>query len=160
MDEDFQTTGAVTHRFVKGFGIAGLSIIVSLGLASRVDATYLRLGCACVVRFHSGDFVDEEWFYLLDYRQYDYPGRGQYCLLGGLSYQLGYPCYPKPFETYWVLAVGFTNRANICWIRLCGGRVPISGYAVWSSYFSPGDYIDRGRYYFLDKGQYYYLDRG
>ncbi len=36
----------------------------------------------------------------------------------------------------------------------------LSEYAVWSYHFNAGDYIDRGRYYFLDRGQYYYLDEG
>jgi len=39
MDEDSHTAGAVTHRFLRGLGIGGLSIIVSLGLADRVNAT-------------------------------------------------------------------------------------------------------------------------
>ena len=34
----------------------------------------------------------------MDDRQYNYLDRGQYYLLGGLSYQLGHPCYPKLFE--------------------------------------------------------------
>lgn len=145
MDEDFQTTGAVTHHFVRGLAIAGFAIIASLGLASRVDATYLRLDRACVVRFNAGDFVGKEWFYLLDGGQYDYPGRGQY-------YLLGHPCYPKPFETDWTPAIWFTNGQKIYWFCFRGGQAPVSEYAVWSRSFSPGDYIDRGRYYFLDKG--------
>ena len=32
-DEDFRTARAVAHRFVRGFGIAGLAAIASLGLA-------------------------------------------------------------------------------------------------------------------------------
>ncbi|MBA7618753.1 hypothetical protein ES703_26085 [subsurface metagenome] len=39
MDEDSHTARAVTHRFLRGLEIGGLSIIVSLGLADRVNAT-------------------------------------------------------------------------------------------------------------------------
>ena len=96
----------------------------------------------------------------MDDRQYNYLDRGQYYLLGGLSYQLGHPCYPKLFERDWIPAIGFTNRVNTAWFIVRSRQVPISEYTVWSCYFNAGDYIDRGRYYFLDKGQYYYLDRG
>ena len=46
MDEDSHTTGANTHRFLRGIGIVGLAIVASLGLAGRVHATYHHLGCA------------------------------------------------------------------------------------------------------------------
>ncbi len=42
MDEDSRTTGAVTYRFLRGLGIGGLAAIASLGLASRVHATYFH----------------------------------------------------------------------------------------------------------------------
>ena len=151
MDEDSHTARAVTHRFLRGLGIGGLSIIVSLGLADRVDATY----------FHSdnaGDYLDRGWYYLLDDGQYYYLDRGQYNLMGDLGYLLGHPCYPKLFERDLDQAVGFTNKVNTGWFSFSGGQIPISEYAVWSYHFNAGDYIDRGRYYFLDKGRYYYLD--
>ena len=154
MDEDSRTTGAVTHRFLRGLGIGGLAAIASLGLADRVHATYFHLDGA-----PAGDYIDREWYYLLDDGQYHYLDRGQYNLLGGLSYQLGHPCYPKLFERDSEQAVGFTNRQHTAWFSFGGEQVPISEYVVWSCHFNAGDYIDRGRYYFLDKGQYRYLDR-
>jgi len=57
----------------------------------------------------------------------DYLDRGQYNLLGGLSYQLGHPCYPKLFEKDLDQAVGFTNRVNtpeqICTMHSLGYRI-------------------------------------
>ena len=153
--EDSRTARAVAQRFIRGFGIAGLAAIASLGLASRVNATSFDLDGA-----PAGDYIDREWYYLLDEGQYYYLDNGQYNLMGGLSYQLGHPCYPKLFERELDQAVGFTNRVNTAWFSLYGGQVPISEYALWSYHFNAGDYIDRWRYYFLDKGQYYYLDRG
>ena len=96
----------------------------------------------------------------MDEGQYYYLDKGQYNLLGCLSYQLGHPIYPKLFERDLTQAVGFTNRPHTGWLILRGGQVPISEYAVWSYHFNAGDYIDRRRYYFLDKGQYYDLDEG
>lgn len=93
MDEDSHTTGAVTHRFLRALGIGGLAAIASLGLADSVNATSVDLDGA-----HAGDYIDREWYHLLDEGQYQYLDRGQYNLLGGLSYQLGHPCYPKLFE--------------------------------------------------------------
>ncbi len=43
MDEDSRTTRGITHRFLRGLGIGGLAAIASLGLASRVNATYLHV---------------------------------------------------------------------------------------------------------------------
>ncbi len=81
--------------------------------------------------------------------------------MGELGYLLGHPCYPKLFERDLDQAVGFTNRQHAAWFSFGGEQVPISEYVVWSRHFNnAGDYIDRGRYYFLDKGQYRYLDRG
>ncbi len=80
-------------------------------------------------------------------------------MLGGLSYQLGHPFYPKLFERDSDQAVGFTNRQHTARFSFDGEQVPISEYALWSYHFNAGDYIDRGRYYFLDRGQYRYLDR-
>ena len=94
----------------------------------------------------------------MDNGQYYYLDRGQYNLLGGLSYRLGHPCYPKLFERDLEQAVGFTNRVNTGWFSLCGGQVPISEYVIWGRHFNAGDYIDRVRYYYLNKGRYYYLD--
>ncbi len=153
-DGDSRTTRAVTHRFLRGLGISGLAAIASLGLASRVHATPFDLDGA-----PAGDYIDREWYHLLDDGQYQYLDKGQYNLLGELGYLLGHPCYPKLFERDSDQAVGFTNRVNTSWFSLDGGQVPISEYAVWSYHFNAGDYIDRGRYYFLDKGQYRYLDR-
>jgi len=150
----------IAQRFIRGFGLAGLAAMLSLGLAGSVNATYLHSDLVYAVRFNAGDYVDREWYYLLDEGQYYYLDRGQYNLLGELGYLLGHPCYPKLYERDLDQAVGFTNRVNSDWFSLRGGQVPISEYAVLSSYFNAGDYIDRVRYYFLDKGRYYYLDRG
>jgi len=161
MDEDFHITRAVTHRLLRGLGIGGLAIVASLGLAGRVRATYLHSDHAPAYAecYNAGDYIDREWYYLLDEGQYHYLDRGQYDLMGELGYLLGHPCYPKLYERDLDQAVGFTNRVNTGWFSLRVGQVPISEYAVWSSYFNAGDYIDRRRYYFLDKGQYLYLDR-
>ncbi len=163
MDEDSHTTGAVTHRFLRGFGIAGLAAIASLGLADRVNATSVDLDCVpaptYAEKFNAGDYIDREWYHLLDEGQYQYLDRGQYNLLGGLSYQLGHPCYPKLFEREVDQAVGFTNRQHTAWFSFSGEQVPISEYAVWSRHFNAGIYIDRKWYHFLDKGQYRYLER-
>ncbi len=79
--------------------------------------------------------------------------------MGGLSYLLGHPCYPKLFEKDSDQAAGFTNRQHTAWFSFGGEQVPISEYAVWSRHFNAGDYVDRVRYHFLDKGQYRYLER-
>ena len=42
MDEDSHAARAVTHRLLRGLGIGGLAAIASLGLASRVHATYFH----------------------------------------------------------------------------------------------------------------------
>lgn len=149
-----------------------MSIIVSLGLADRVDAMYAHSDCSdapaysqafdCDTRqpyLNAGDYVDRVWYHLLDDGQYHYLDRGQYNLMGGLSYRLGHPSYPKLFERDLDQAVGFTNRVNTGWFGSGGGQVPIIEYAGLCSYLNAGDYIDRVRYYYLDKGQYYYLDR-
>lgn len=151
----------------------GISIIASLGLAGRVEATYLHWDCSqapaysqasdCDMRqpyFNAGDYIDRVWYYLLDEGQYRYLDRGQYNLMGGLSYQLGHPCYPKLFERDFEQAVGFTKRVNASWLGSGTARVTIIEYPALYSYFNAGDYIDKVRYYFLDKGQYYYLDKG
>ena len=41
--EDSRTARAVAQRFIRGFGIAGLAAIASLGLANRVNATSFDL---------------------------------------------------------------------------------------------------------------------
>lgn len=143
--EDSRTTGGITHRFLRVLGIGGLAAIASLGLADRVDATYFHSDGAS-----AGDYIDREWYYLLDEGQYYYLDRGQYNLLGELGYLLGHPCYPKLFERNLDQAVGFTNRVNTAWFSVRSGQVPISEYALWSYHFNAGDYIDRWRYYFLE----------
>ncbi len=157
-------TAAVTCRFLRGLGVGGISIIASLGLAGRADATYLHsvVGCDEIapIDFNAGDYIDRVWYYLLDEGQYRYLDRGQYNLMGGLSYQLGHPAYPKLFERASDQAVGFTNGTNAAWLGSGGGRITIIEYPALYSCFNAGDYIDKVRYYFLDKGQYYYLDAG
>ena len=120
MDEDSRTVKRVTHRLLRALGIGGLAVIASLGLVDRVDATYFHSDGA-----PAGDYIDREWYYLLDDGQYYYLDRGQYNLLGGLSYQLGHPCYPKLFERDLDQAVGFTNRVNTAWFSF-DGLVPNS----------------------------------
>ncbi len=89
MDEKSRTAGAVTHRFLRGLGIGGLAAIASLGLASRVRATYLHLDGARAPTYaecyKAGDYIDRNWYYLLDEGQYYYLDKGQYNLMGGLS---------------------------------------------------------------------------
>ncbi len=163
MDEDshtaeiFQAVQAVKQHLVRGLGIGVLAIVASLGLASRVNATYFYSDGG---HGSAGDYLVRGWYYLLDDGQYYYLDKGQYNLLGELGYLLGHPCYPKLFEREVDQAVGFTNRVNTGWFSVGGEQVPISEYVVWSRHFNAGDYIDRGRYYFLDRGQYNYLDRG
>ena len=101
--EIFQAIQTATQRFVRGLGIGGLSVIASLGLADRVNATYLRLDCDPTYaecdktsqtldydrwysRFNAGDYLDRWWYHLLDDRQYYYLDKGQYNLMGGLNY--------------------------------------------------------------------------
>ena len=171
--EDSRTARAVAQRFIRGFGIAGLAAIASLGLADRVNATSVDLDCVPAPTyaeqtldydrwygcFNAGHYIDREWYHLLDNGQYQYLDRGQYNLLGELGYLLGHPCYPKLFERDSDQAVGFTNRQHTAWFSFGGGQVPINEY-VWSRHFNAGDYVDKWRYHFLDRGQYYYLDRG
>ena len=121
--EDSRTARAVTHRLLRGLGIGGLAVIASLGLAGRVNATYLHSGRAYAVRFNAGDYIDRGWYYLLDDGQYHYLDRGQYNLLGELGYLLGHPCYPKLFERDFDQAVGFTNRVNTAWLSVGSGQV-------------------------------------
>jgi hypothetical protein len=162
MDEGSHAAKRVTRHLIRRIGISGLAIVASLGLAGRVHATYLHLNCAPAYaeRYNAGDYIDREWYYLLDDAQYHYLDRGQYNLLGELGYLLGHPCYPKLYERDLDQVVGFTNRVNTGWFSFRGGQVLISEYDVWCCYFNVGDYIDRRRYYYLDKGRYYYLDRG
>ena len=136
MDEDSHAARAVTQRFVRGLGIGVLGIIASLGLADRVNATYLHVDGAPT---YAGDYIDRGWYYLLDDGQYYYLDRGQYNLMGELGYLLGHPCYPKLFERELDQAVGFTNRVNTGWFSISGGQVPISEYAVWSYHFNAGE---------------------
>ncbi|HUU19300.1 MAG TPA: hypothetical protein VMW72_19270 [Sedimentisphaerales bacterium] len=99
MDEDsrtvkvFQAVQAITQRLVRRLGIGRLSIIASLVLADRVNATYLNVDCArapiYAECYNAGDYLDKGWYYLLDDGQYYYLDRGQYNLLGELGYLLG-----------------------------------------------------------------------
>lgn len=172
MAENFYACAATTCRFLRGLGVGGISIIASLGLAGRVDATYLHSDYPQAPAyspasnynmrqfdFNAGDYIDKVWYYFLDDGQYRYLDKGQYNLMGGLSYQLGHPAYPKLFERVPEQAVGFTNGASMSWPGSGGGRITIIEYPALYSCFNAGDYIDKVRYYFLDKGQYYYLDR-
>ena len=105
-----RTAEAITHRFLRVLGIGGLAALASFGLADRVNATSFPLDGV-----PTGDYIDREWYHLLDEGQYQYLDRGQFNLLGGLSYQLGTPCYPKLFERDLEQAVGFTNRQHTTW---------------------------------------------
>jgi len=144
-------------------------------------------GCGWYRHPNTGDYLDKWWYYNLDEGQYYYLDRTQYKLLGGASYILGHPCYPKLFERSSEQAVGFTNRRRIyipwydcCWDYLtvsksglrqglcpdkpvslgniCIGLMPIDKYVIWHSCFQPGDNIGKLRYSYLDKGRYYILD--
>jgi hypothetical protein len=119
----------------------------------------------------TGDYLDKEWYQYLDEGQYYYLDRTQYKLLGGASYILGHPCYPKLYERRSGHTAGFTNRRRIhipwydCyWDYLsssaCTGYngIPIDNYVVWHSYLKPGDNIEKLRYRYLDKWRYYILD--
>lgn len=137
-------------------------------------------GCNWYGPLKTGDYLDRWWYSFLDEGQYYYLSRTQYKLLGGLSYILGHPCYPKLYERRSEQAVGFTNRRRIylpwydcCWDYLtvckpislgnvCTGYIvqkPVDKYVVWHSCFKPGDYIEKFRYSYLDKGRYYILDK-
>ncbi len=59
MDEDSHTTGGITHRFLRGLGIGGLAAIASLGLASRVNATYFHSDGAHAL---AGGYLDRGWY--------------------------------------------------------------------------------------------------
>ena len=163
MDSACRTAAAMTCRFLRGLGVGGISIITLLALAGRADATYLHseIGGDEIAPnyFNAGDYLDRVWYYFLDEGQYLYLDKAQYNLMGGLSYQLGHPAYPKLFERIPEQTVGFTNGTSTAWLGSPDGRVTIIEYPLLYSNFNAGDYIDKVRYYFLDKGQYYYLDR-
>lgn len=161
-NEDIYITGMATQNFLRRLVIAGLAAIAILVLAGRVKATYLYSDSARVPAyaecykasrtldydrwysyFNAGDYIDRWWYYLLDDGQYYYLDRGQYNLLGGLSYQLGHPCYPKLFERNLDQAVGFTNRVNTGWFSFYGGQVLISEYDVWCCYWAFTDSLPR-----------------
>ncbi len=137
-------------------------------------------GCNRYRNLKTGDYLDRWWYSFLDEGQYYYLDRTQYKLLGGLSYILGHPCYPKLYERRSEQAVGFANKRrtylpwyDCCWGYLtvckpislgnvCTGYImqkPIDNYVVWHSCFKPGDYIEKFRYSYLDKGRYYILDK-
>lgn len=163
MDNICRTAAATTFRFLRRLGVGGISIIALLALAGKADATFVPSQVArdetAPNYFNAGDYLDKTWYYLLDQGQYLYLDKAQYNLMGGLSYQLGHPAYPKLFERASEQAVGFTNGTSTAWLGSPGGRVTILEYPLLYSGFNAGDYIDKARYYFLDKGQYYYLDR-
>jgi hypothetical protein len=124
----------------------------------------------------TGDYLDREWYQYLDEGQYYYLDRTQYKLLGGASYVLGHPCYPKLYEKS--LGLGCGNRRGGCtywydcsWDYLTVGEpaslgnvctgyngIPIDNYVVWHSCLKPGDNIEKSRYRYLDKWRYYILD--
>jgi len=140
--------------FLRKLVIGGLSVIASIGLADRANATYFIDGA------RASTYIDKELYHLLDDGQYHYLDRGQYNVRGELGYLLGHSYYPKLFERELNQAVGFMNRVSTAGFSVRGGQVPISEYIILSSYYKAGDDIDRRRYYFLDKEQYYYLERG
>jgi len=135
--------------------------------------------CGWYSNRNTGDYLDRWWYDYLDEGQYYYLDRTQYKLLGGLSYILGHPCYPKLYERRSEQAVGFTNmrriglpRFDCCWDYLttckpaslsnvCTGYIlqkPTDKYVIWHSCFKPGDHIEKLRYRYLDKGRYRMLD--
>jgi hypothetical protein len=133
----------------------------------------------------AGDFIDRYWYELADKWQYYYLDHCQYNLMGGLSYLLGHPCYPKLFERPIEQAVGFGGRVHVFWYGICS-YLPVEGGYAWPYYghgdfqwlasmpcagrglpfsggglrFSQtaGDYIDRWRYRYLDNWLYRDLD--
>jgi hypothetical protein len=132
-----------------------------------------------------GSYLDRYWYYFADRWQYYYLDRAQYNLLGGFSYVLGHPLYPKLYERGIDQAVGFTGGVNMFWFGVCsylpidGGFAQsyyglsdyrtglctpwVGGYPMFPSlglrfYQTAGDYIDRWHYNYIDKGQYHYLD--
>jgi hypothetical protein len=136
--------------------------------------------CGCYGNLNTGDYLDRWWYHNLDEGQYYYLDVTQYKLLGGLSYILGHPCYPKLYERRLEQAVGFIDiggKGCLPWFdsgwdyltvcepgslchtgKGCIGQMPVSNYIIWHSCFKPGDHIQKFRYRYLDTGRYYFLD--
>jgi PEP-CTERM motif len=159
------------RRFLWRLEIAALILAAAPGLADRANATYLHSDYpqppaqtfernTPQLHLNAGDYLDRVWYYLLDKGQYDYLDKTQYNLMGGLSYQLGHPAYPKLFEIDGDFAAGFANGLNAGWLNSAAARLTLIEFPALYGRFNAGDYIDQARYYFLDKGQYDYLDRG
>jgi len=138
---------AAAQRFIRGFGLAGLAAICSLGLAGRVNATH----------FHSvgaGDYLDRGWYYLLDEGQYYYLDRGQYNLrgelgIGGQQVPISnYVVWSRYFNTgdyidrvrYYYLDKGqyyFLGRGQYNWL---GGLVYTLGRPSYQTWYDWGYY--------------------
>ena len=177
-------------KFSVGLGILALAVIESIVLGNRVDTTYDGWDGAPVSEhatnnrdytwdsyLSTGEYLDRIWYSVLDEEQYDYLDREQYNLMGGRSYVLGHPAYPKLYEMPVGGGVGFSGggfrgffgfserfetgnerRWSLGETSVLLGGAPVGGYAVAFRSFSAGDYIDKWWYYYLDKGQYHYLD--
>lgn len=150
-----------------------------------LDTASAGAGESRVRSAQAGEFLDRHWYEAADKWQYYYLDQGQYNLLGGLSYLLGHPCYPKLFERSMEQAVGFDGRVHMFWYGICS-YLPVDGLCGWA-YYGPrdyqefasapragwglpfsggglrfaqtaGDYLDRWRYKYMEVGQYRYLD--
>ena len=156
MDEEsytakiFKAVQTIAKHFSRSLGIGGLAVIVSLGFADKVHATYYQ---SDYVR--ASAYIDSQWYYFLDYGQYYYLDREQYNLIGELGYFLGYPFYPKLYEKELGRTIGLTNILNKSRFIFYGGQVPFSGYSIRSSYnFNSRNYFHRRRNYSLGRSYY------
>jgi len=161
MDEEsytaktFQAVQTIAKHFSSGLVIGGLAVIVSLGFADKVYATYYHSDYA-----RAAAYIDSQWYYFLDYGQYYYLDREQYNLIAELDYFPGYLFYPKLYGKELGRTVGFTNKGNTGRFIVYGEQVPFGRHAVWSSHnLNSGDYFYRRPFYFSDKGQYNYLEK-
>ncbi len=151
MDEEsytakiFQAVQTIAKHFSSGLVIGGLVVIVSLGFADKVHATYYHSDYA-----RAAAYIDREMYYLLDYGQYYYLDREQYNLIGKLDYFPGYLFYPKLYGKELGRTVGFKNKVNTGRFISYDGQFPIRNSAAWSNYnFNSGNYFYRRRYYLL-----------
>jgi hypothetical protein len=161
-----------------------LALFALTGVGARVDAAYIGEDGAPVSQSRTsswsyasdgylgaGEYLDRRWYDFLDEGQYDYLDCRQYNLMGGLSYILAHPAYPKLYERPVGGGIGFEGGWHTGFVdfydgfeignrpRLSANGAPVAGFRTAFRSFGAGDYIDRRWYYYLDKGQYYYLDK-
>ena len=154
-DNIFKFVQTIAQHLTRYLGIGVFTIIISLGLTDKVQATYLLSDFN-----HTGTYIDSQWYHFLDHGQYYYFDKGQYLLIGELGYFLGHPFYPKLYEGDVDQKIGFSNTINKGWFIFLGEQFPVSEYDMKSSYyFNAGDSIFKQRYYVSEKGWYNYLEK-